>query len=154
MRRPGRIAVLPPVPVGELLEWTADADVSFVGAPPRTANQRLTLPNKLFESLMAGVPIVVAGGTEHCRIARTDGVGRCCDVESPAAIAATIADLLNARPEERAALRARCRTVALERYSWETARTGLVELYRRLASEASEVSAKPAASAEPQRSAP
>ena len=36
-RRPGRMAVLPAVPEGELLEWTAGADVAFVGAPPRTA---------------------------------------------------------------------------------------------------------------------
>ena len=61
-RRPDRLAVLPAVPEAELLDWTAGADVAFVGAPPRTLNQRLTLPNKLFQSLMAGVPIVVGTG--------------------------------------------------------------------------------------------
>ena len=131
--RPGRIAVLPAVPEDELLEWTAGADVAFVGAPPRTLNQRLTLPNKLFQSLMAGVPIVVGTGTEHCRLATSEGVGRCCDVDAPGAIAAAIAELLGADPADRAALRARCRSVALERYSWEATRGGLVELYRRLA---------------------
>jgi glycosyltransferase involved in cell wall biosynthesis len=131
--RPDRIAVLPAVPDDELLEWTAGADISFVGAPPRTANQRLTLPNKLFQSLMAGVPIVVATGTEHCRIASTEGVGRCCDVDSPRSIATTLAELARLDGKERAALRARCRAVALERYSWETAQRGLIELYRELA---------------------
>jgi glycosyltransferase involved in cell wall biosynthesis len=132
-RRPDRMAVLPAVPEGELLDWTAGADVAFVGAPPRTANQRLTLPNKLFQALMAGVPIVVGTGTEHCRLATSEGVGRCCDVDSPASVAVAIADLLDVAPAAREALRAHCRTVALDRYSWEATRGGLVELYRRLA---------------------
>ncbi len=74
-RRPDRLAVLPAVPEAELLDWTAGADVAFVGAPPRTLNQRLTLPNKLFQSLMAGVPIVVGTGTEHCRLTEAEVVG-------------------------------------------------------------------------------
>ena len=132
-RRPDRMAVLPAVPEAELLDWTAGADVAFVGAPPRTINQRLTLPNKLFQALMAGVPIVVGTGTEHCRLTLAEAVGRCCDVDSPASIAAAIAELLASEPAEREALRAHCRSVALERYSWEATRGGLVELYRRLA---------------------
>jgi glycosyltransferase involved in cell wall biosynthesis len=126
------MVVLPPVPEGELLDWTAGADVAFVGAPPRTINQRLTLPNKLFQALMAGVPIVVGTGTEHCRLASAEAVGRCCDVDSPASVAAAIAELLALEPAERAALRSHCRSVALDKYSWEATRGGLVELYRRL----------------------
>ena len=134
-RRPGRMAVLPAVPEAELLDWTAGADVAFVGAPPRTLNQRLTLPNKLFQSIMAGVPIVVGDGTEHCRLATAEGVGLCCDVDRPASIAAAIARLLAMPPAERQHHRARCRRVALEKYSWEKARGGLIDLYRRLAVE-------------------
>ncbi len=133
--RRDRMVVLPAVREPELLEWTAGADVSFVGAPPRTLNQRLTLPNKLFQSLMAGVPIVVGEGTEHCRLTRAEGVGRCCDVDSPHAIALAVNELLTLPAAERDALRLRCRTVALERYSWETAREGLLALYRRLSTD-------------------
>ncbi len=132
-RRPDRIVILPAVPEAELLDWTAGADVAFVGAPPRTQNQRLTLPNKLFQSLMAGVPVVVGEGTEHCRLTIAEGVGRCCDVDSAHSIATAIAELLQPPAAEREALKAHCRTVALERYTWETARGGLVDLYRRLA---------------------
>ena len=53
---PGRIYLLPAVRPDDLLPWTASADVCFVGQPPRTLNQRLNLPNKLFEIIMAGVP--------------------------------------------------------------------------------------------------
>jgi glycosyltransferase involved in cell wall biosynthesis len=132
-QRPGRLFVLDAVPPSELLEWTASADVSYVGQPPRTLNQRLNLANKLFESLMAGVPVLVAKGTEHCRLVTQERVGACCDVDSPRAIADAAAVLLNAPPAERAALRHHCRRLALERYSWERQCHGLVELYRRLA---------------------
>ena len=132
-RRPGRLVVLPAVPEAELLDWTAGADVAFVGAPPRTLNQRLTLPNKLFQSIMAGVPIVVGEGTEHCRLTQAEAVGRCCDVDRPASVAAAIVALLDADPAVRAALRTHCRAVALEKYSWEATSGGLVDLYRRLA---------------------
>ena len=131
--RPDRLFVLDAVPPAELLEWTASADLGFVGQPPRTLNQRLNLANKLFESLMAGLPVLVAAGTEHCRVVTEEGVGRCCDVESPAAIARAAAGLLRAPAYERNRLRAHCRDVALSRYSWEQQRAGLVEAYRGLA---------------------
>jgi glycosyltransferase involved in cell wall biosynthesis len=116
------------------LEWTAAADVGYVGQPPRTLNQRLNLANKLFENLMAGVPVVAAAGTEHCRVVEADGVGICVDAEQPEAIAAGIARLLDQPSYERERLRQHSRAVALARHSWEREQTALVELYRRLAS--------------------
>jgi len=132
-RRPGRLVVLDPVPPEELVGYTVGADVSYVGQPPRTLNQRLNLANKLFESLMAGVPVVVAHGTEHCRFVSREAVGACADIDRPAAVAAALARLLDAPAGERARLRAHCRTLALEQFTWERQQTGIVELYRRLA---------------------
>lgn len=129
---PGRIYLLPAVRPDDLLPWTASADVSFVGQPPRTLNQRMNLPNKLFESMMAGVPVVVSTGNEQCRLTTMEGVGVCVDVDEPAAIAAACAVLLSAELSERQALRAHCRTVALAKYSWDHTAAGLVALYRKL----------------------
>ncbi|MEA2623229.1 MAG: hypothetical protein QOH61_2139 [Chloroflexota bacterium] len=128
-----RIYLLPAVPVDELLEWTAGADVSFVGQPPRTLNHRMNLPNKLFESLMAGVPVVVARDNEQCRLVTAERVGTCVDVDSREEVAAGIYGLLTAPEFERQRLRAHCRMVALEKYTWDLNATGLLALYRRLA---------------------
>ena len=38
---------------------------------------KLNLPNKLFESLMAGVPVVVSRGNEQCRLVSAERVGLC-----------------------------------------------------------------------------
>jgi glycosyltransferase involved in cell wall biosynthesis len=132
-RDPHRVVLLPAVPPDELMPWTASADVSFVGQPPRTLNQRMNLPNKLFESLMAGVPVVVSTGNEQCRLVSDEHVGTCVNVDDPASIAAACADLLAQPEDERRTLRTHCRTVALERYTWEGNADGLVEVYRRLA---------------------
>lgn len=133
LERPGRVYVLPAVPVDGLLEWTAGADVSFVGQPPRTLNQRMNLPNKLFESIMAGVPVVVSKGNEQCRLTTREGLGRCADIDSPASVAAEVAALLTAPETERQRLRQHCRTVALTRYTWDLNADGLRDLYARLA---------------------
>ena len=130
---PGRIVVLPPVPPDDLLPWTASADVTFVGQPPRTLNQRLNLPNKLFESLMAGVPVVVSADNAQCQLTSDEGVGACADIDSPRAIADALASILGQPTDVQRALRAHCRTVALERYTWERNVAGLTGLYRRLA---------------------
>ncbi len=61
-RLPGRVIVVDAIPPAELQDYTVDADVGFVGQPPRTLNQRLNLANKLFEYLQTAVPVVVAEG--------------------------------------------------------------------------------------------
>jgi glycosyltransferase involved in cell wall biosynthesis len=132
---PGRVYLLPAVRPDDLMPWTASADVAFVGQPPRTLNQKMNLPNKLFESIMAGVPVVVSEANEQCRLTSAEGIGVCVDIDDPAAIAAACADLLSAPPDERRALRAHCRSVALAKYTWQHTAVGLLELYTKLARE-------------------
>jgi glycosyltransferase involved in cell wall biosynthesis len=79
--------------------------------------------------------VIVSEGNEQCRLTTGEGVGRCVDIDDPAAIAAACADLLTAPADERRALRAHCREVALARYTWDHTAVGLVELYRKLARE-------------------
>ena len=131
-RLPGRIVVVDAIPPRDLQEFTVDADVGFVGQPPRTLNQRLNLANKLFEYLQTAVPVVVAEGTAHCRLVRPLGVGTCVDIDDPGAIAAAIVGLLDAPPDERERLRLHARTMALEQYTWEIQGANVVELYRRI----------------------
>jgi glycosyltransferase involved in cell wall biosynthesis len=129
---PGRIVVLPPVPSDELLEWTAGADLAFVGAPPKTINLGLTIPNKLFESLMAGVPVVVAGRTAVARLVADGDVGVVVEPWSVPSLGAALAATLSAPEDVRIARKRRARALALERYNWETEQAGLVAAYRQV----------------------
>jgi len=101
-----------------------------------TLNHRLSTPNKLFEALAAGVPIVASDLPELRRIVMDDPAGPLgvlCDPTDPTSIAAAIEGLLGRPPDERAALRERCLGAARDRWNWETESARLVDLYADLA---------------------
>ena len=120
----GRLHVLAAVPPDELLPWVASADVDVLPIQPSTLNHRLSTPNKLFESLAAGVPVVVSDFAEMHRIVLDDPagpLGAVCDPSDVDAVAAAIAVASSSgRRRRRSELRARCLTAAHERWNWET----------------------------------
>ena len=130
-----RVHVLPAVPPDDLVAWVAGADVSAMPIQPSTLNHRLSTPNKLFESLAAGVPVVASDfpAVAHVVLDDPDGpLGAVCDPTDVVAIAGAIHRLLSQAPDEREALRARCRHASEERMRWPQAAARLVELYRDL----------------------
>jgi glycosyltransferase involved in cell wall biosynthesis len=131
----GRIHVLPSVSPAELLEWVASADVGAMPNQPRTLNERLTTPNKLFECLAAGVPVVSSDFAERRRMILDDPdgpLGVLCDPTEPASIGGAIRSILDLDPGERADLRARCRRAARARYNWEQQALRLLALYKEI----------------------
>jgi glycosyltransferase involved in cell wall biosynthesis len=145
-RAGGRIHLLPAVPPDQLPEWVAAADVGAMPNQPRTANERLSTPNKLFESLAVGLPVVSSDFPERRSIVIDDPdgpLGAVCDPTDTGSIAAAIRSILELAPEQRADLRARCLRAAHERWNWETESARLVALYEALGEEAaaSEVTA-------------
>ena len=107
---------------------------------PVTANERLSTPNKLFESMAVGLPVVSSDFPERRRIILGDPegpLGAVCDPTSPEAIATAIRSILDLPPAERAALRSRILRAAHERWNWETESARLVALYEELAAELS-----------------
>jgi glycosyltransferase involved in cell wall biosynthesis len=49
----------PAVPYEEVLDYTGDADVGLVSVKPVCLSYLYCLPNKLFESIQAGIPVLV-----------------------------------------------------------------------------------------------
>ena len=132
----GRIHVLDAVPPDELLAWVVSADVGVMPNQPTTANERLSTPNKLFESLAAGIPVVTSDFPERRRIILDDPegpLGAVCDPTDPASIGAAIRSIVSLDPVATADLRRRCLAAAHERWNWETESRRLVDLYADLA---------------------
>lgn len=132
----GRLHVLEAVSPEALPAWVASADVGVMAIQASTLNHRLSSPNKLFESIATGLPVVVSDFLEMRRIVLDDPdgpLGAVCDPASPASIAAAIRSILDLGPAEREALRARCLRAAHERWNWETESSHLVALYDSLA---------------------
>lgn len=133
----GRLVVHPPVPQSELLGWLSGADVAVIAFTPDSLNQRYATPNRLFESLAAGIPVVVSDFPEMRRVVEEHGVGAVCDPTDPASIAAAVGALLSEPASERAARRARCRQAVEGTFNWERQVQGLLTIYRRLGDAAS-----------------
>ncbi len=132
----GRIHVVDAVRPQELLGWVAEADVDVMPLQRSTLNHYLCTPNKLWESLAAGVPVVVSDFPVMRRVVleNPDGpLGRACDPRDPGSIAEAIREVIEFAPTERARLRARCLRAAHERWNWETESSRLVGLYAELA---------------------
>ena len=128
----GRLHVLRAVPPTELLDLVGSADVVAMPIQGTTLNHRLTTPNKLFEAMAVGVPVVASDLPGMAAIVDGTGCGVLCDPADPADIARAIRALLDATPEERAARRSRTLAAAQGTYSWEAQAEVLLEEYRRL----------------------
>jgi glycosyltransferase involved in cell wall biosynthesis len=128
----GRIHVLDAVPPDELIDWVAAADVVAMPIQPSTLNHRLTTPNKLFEAMAAGVPVVASDLPGMAPIVRETGCGLVCNPTDPTAIAAALRAILEAPADERAAYRERALAAVRTTYNWEAQMTKLLAVYERL----------------------
>jgi glycosyltransferase involved in cell wall biosynthesis len=128
----GRIHVLPAVAPDALLDWLNDADVEVMPIQPSTLNHRLSTPNKLFEAIGAGVPVVVPDFPGMKRIVLEHGVGATCNPTDPLDVARAIREVLDRSPADRQAMRERCFAAARTQFNWEAEASKLVALYDEL----------------------
>lgn len=131
----GRIHLLPPVGPLDVVRWVSSVDVAAMAIQATNHSYYLSTPNKMFEAFAAGVP--VAGSHFpgfRSIVAENPGgpLGELFDPASAASIGAAIRRILELAPDARAAMGARCRIAAVERWNWETESERLVALYRRL----------------------
>jgi glycosyltransferase involved in cell wall biosynthesis len=116
------------VPPGELMRYTASADVGLCLVQPTCLSYALCMPNKLFEYLHAGLPVIASDLPELGRLVRQEGVGRVPAGEDASAIAEVVremdaADLGRFAPAVAGAAR---------KYNWQTQAGKLAALYARL----------------------
>lgn len=122
----------PWLPQAEALARVAECDIGLVLFQRGETNHAFALPHKLFDCMLAGLPVIVPDfATEVAAAVREAGCGECVDTADPAAIAAAVARL--ADPARRAALGAAGRAAAQGRFGWAGEAARLTALYRRLA---------------------
>ncbi len=126
-----RVFFLPPVPSEELPEITIDADMGFILFRNTCLNHYYSLPNKLYEYMMAGVPIISSDFPELKRVLEEAESGITVNPDSPEEIAQAVEKLAASR-SIRMKMKQNGRKAALSRYNWEPQSEILRNLYRKL----------------------
>jgi glycosyltransferase involved in cell wall biosynthesis len=127
----GRVHLFPPRPFDELVRTAAAATIGLVPIKPDTLNNALGDTNKLYEYLMAGLPVAASDLPELRRIVcqGDPAVGEIFDPSSPESIAGAIRRLLDdPRYAER---RREARRLAVEQFNWEAEEVRLLDIYER-----------------------
>jgi glycosyltransferase involved in cell wall biosynthesis len=124
------VMVQPAVPPDILLDYVSSADVGVLPIQAIVPNYRFSLPNKLFECLLAGVPVAVADLPEIASVVRREKVGEIFDPTQTVDIARAIKEILSRA--DYSELRSHCRDVAIQRHTWSFEAEKLVSMYEEL----------------------
>ena len=121
------VALSPVAP--ELVEsYAASAAVGVSPIVPSCLNYRYSLPNKLFQYMAAGIPVVASDFRQVRDVVGGSGCGVVVDTTRPEAIARGIRRVL-ADPAHAAAMGAHGRAAVVDRYNWEASAKELRSVY-------------------------
>ena len=123
----GRITFREPVLPGEILPYVASADLGVVLFEPVEMNNYFASPNKLFDYLMAGVPVIASDLPEIARLVDSLKVGCLVNQGDPIDIGRGVVEVLES--DDYGGMRDRARRAAIDFYNWEKQAQGLLGIY-------------------------
>jgi len=123
-----RVHLLPAVPEGQVLALARTADVGLVLTQPTPLNNFLSLPNKLFQYVQAGLPVVASNLPNIQLYVERYDLGTVVDPTDRRAIAVGLEAVTQDLDRYR-----RAASSAAQDLSWEREKAVLVKIYDRLA---------------------
>ena len=127
-----RITFFDAVPFERLMSLTASADVGIVPIEGVCLSYVHAAPNKLFEYMMAGLPVVASDLPDMAAIVRAERCGVLIeDPSDPRSIASAVRRVLD-RPDEAEEMGRRGREAVLRRYNWAHERDRVLAVYERI----------------------
>jgi glycosyltransferase involved in cell wall biosynthesis len=117
------------LPYREMYETLREGNVALLVFQPHYYNAYIGLPNKLFDYMLCGLPVVASDFPEIRKVVGDAGCGVLVDPTDPDAIAKAIVYLLE-YPDEARKMGENGRRAVLERYNWGKMEMRLLLLYR------------------------
>ena len=124
-----RVKFFPRMPYQKMMAITQLAELGFTLDKDTNLNYRFSLPNKLFDYIQAGVPIVASHLTEIERIITHYNIGTFIENHEPETIAGTIKNALN--DEKKLAEWKNNLIFAAQELCWENEEEVLLKIYEK-----------------------
>jgi glycosyltransferase involved in cell wall biosynthesis len=128
----GRVMFVPKLPWEEMMRYTKSADAGMTIDKDTNMNYRFILPNKLFDYLSAGIPVIASDLREVNKIVTRFKCGLVIPAVTPENISGAMKHLLHNR-EELLFLKKNA-TVAFQNLNWDLEREKVLELYKKVIS--------------------
>ena len=123
----GRVQILPPVEPDKVIYAISGADIGIAPFENTSLNYYYVMPNKVFEYLLAGLPVAVSNFPEMSRLVKEHQVGEVFNPENPDDIASAINKILNSR-EKYEALKQNVKKFSMNNH-WDIEVKKLLDLY-------------------------
>jgi glycosyltransferase involved in cell wall biosynthesis len=115
----------------DVINKTAEADIIFRFSDPKIPKTKYESPNKLFEAMMCGKPIVVSDGSSMANIVREENCGLVVPYGDITALKGAIISLRDNQPL-REKLGQNGREAYESKYSWSIMQERLIDIYKDL----------------------
>lgn len=122
-----KVIFVPKQPYARLSEYTANADIGLAIDKDTNLNYRFSLPNKLFDYMHCGLPVLASRLPEISRIIEQYNVGAFIENHDPQHIADQISKMVN-DPEQMALWKANALQASHE-LNWQHEEKVLIQIY-------------------------
>jgi len=124
-----KVVFIPKQPMDKLLRYTVHADIGLTLDKDTNINYRYSLPNKLFDYIHAGVPVLASSLVEVRKIIQQYKVGEIIENHNPEHIAAKINTMLIDKYGLQI-MKENCKFAA-QKLNWETEETKLTDILKK-----------------------
>ena len=124
-----KVSFLGKLPFNEMMQYTQVVDLGLTLDKDTNINYRYSLPNKVFDYIQAGIPVLTSNLVELANIVNLYGIGDIVKSHEPSVIAKKITEMLDGSKKE--IWKENLKVAAVE-LCWEKESLKLKEIYRDL----------------------